>query len=92
MIKRLDKVKRGEPFTIRVDDDVIIAYEGETLATALLASGKEIIRRTLKDKSPRSYYCGMGICNECLVTLENGNRVRACQTFAAPSLKVKTHE
>jgi len=92
MVRRLEKVKREEPFVIQVDNDFIIAYEGETLATVLLAAGKKIIRRTLKNKSPRSYYCGMGICNECLVILENGTRVRACQTFALPFMKIRTRE
>ena len=53
------------------------------------AAGKKTMRRTLKYQKPRSYYCGMGICNECLVTLEDGTRVRSCQTFASPSMKIK---
>ena len=90
MVRRLNNIERKKAFTIQVDDEFIIAFPGETLATALLAAGKKIMRRTLKDKKARSYYCGMGICNECLVKLEDGTRIRACQTLAYPSMKIRT--
>lgn len=92
MVKRLKYIRRGTPFTIQVDDEFLTAYQGETLATVLLSAGKKTMRRTLKNKKPRSYYCGMGICNECLVKLEDGTRVRACQTLAEPSMKIRTEE
>ncbi len=92
MMKRIKKIDRGKPFSIQVDDKFIIAYMGETLATVLLSSDIKVMRRTLKNKSPRGYYCGMGICNECLVKLEDGTRVRACQTLATPSTIIKTED
>lgn len=92
MWKRLEKVKRSAPFTIQVDGEPVTAYQGETLATVLLAAGKEIMRKTFKSQSPRSYYCGMGICNDCLVELEDGTKVRACQTLADLSMKIKTYK
>lgn len=92
MVKRLKNVERGAPFTIQVDNESITAYRGETLATVLLAVGKKTMRITIKNNRPRSYYCGMGICNECLVKLEDGARVRACQTLANPSMKIETSE
>ena len=90
MVKRLNKVEREAPFTIHVDDELVTAYQGETLATVLLAAGKKAMGRTHKHQKPRSYYCGMGICNECLVTLGDGTKVRACQTFTDPSMRIKT--
>lgn len=90
MLKRLKNIERGKPFTIQVDDTLQTAYKGETVATILLLAGKKTMRRTLKNKAPRGYYCGMGICNECLVKLEDGTRVRACQTLAEPMMKIKT--
>ncbi len=32
------------------------------------------------DGSPRGFFCGMGICGECTVTLPDSSRVRACMT------------
>ena len=92
MWKRLEEVKRGAPFTIQVDGEPVTAYQGETLATVILVAGKEMMRKTLKYQSPRSYYCGMGICNDCLVELEDGTKVRACQTLADPCIKIKKYK
>jgi len=90
MVRRLKKVQRGVPLLIQVDADFVQAYSGETLATVILTAGKKVMSRSSRTKSPRSYYCGMGICNECLITLEDGSKVRACQTLAVPSMKIKT--
>jgi ferredoxin len=90
MVKRLQNVSKKSPFVVKVDDDFVQAFPGETLATVILASGKKVMRLSDKRHRPRSYYCGMGLCNECLVILEDGSRVRACQTPAVPSMKIKT--
>jgi sarcosine oxidase subunit alpha len=90
MVKRLKKVERGAPFTLEVDADSVQAFPGETLATVMLAAGKLVISRSSKTNSPRGLYCGMGVCNECLVTLEDGSRVRACQTLAVSAMRIKT--
>lgn len=90
MVRRLKKVQRGVPFVIQVDSELVQAFRGETLATVILAAGKKMMSRSSRTKNPRSYYCGIGICNECLIILEDGSKVRACQTLAVPSMKIKT--
>jgi len=57
-------VKRGLPFEIEVDGEKILAYEGETVAGALIASGKRVFRKTEKRKVLRGMYCGIGQCQE----------------------------
>jgi sarcosine oxidase subunit alpha len=88
MFKRLENIERGTSFEIQVDGESIAAFQGETLASVLLAAGKLAMRKTLKSQSPRGYYCGMGICNECLIELEDGTKIRACQTLAEPGMKI----
>ena len=64
--RRIQKgVVRGKRFEIEVDGEKIPAYEGETIAAALLAAGKRLSRFTRKRKQARGIYCGMGICFEC---------------------------
>jgi hypothetical protein len=75
---RLDSVERGHPVTISVDGENIQPYEGESLAAALLALGRRVIRHTRPDGQPRGLFCGMGVCYECLVTVAGRERVRAC--------------
>jgi sarcosine oxidase subunit alpha len=75
----------------------VMAYEGESLATALIASGTLIMSldRSGRLKSP---YCNMGICFDCLVTVEEAasagsatvRRVRACLAEVRSGLLVTT--
>jgi predicted molibdopterin-dependent oxidoreductase YjgC len=90
MFKRLAEIERDAPFTIQVDGEVVTVYRGETLATVLLALGKIAMGKTFQKRALRGYFCGMGICHECLVELQDGTKVRACQTLAEPWMKIKT--
>lgn len=66
--------------TIRFDGDPIEASEEQTVAAALFAAGRRRLRTTLHDAAPRGYFCGMGVCNDCLVTVDGQANVRACMT------------
>lgn len=80
--------ERGAPMTILVDGVPIPARAGETIATAILASGREALRWTRKARRPRALYCGIGICFDCLVEVEGSGTVRACQTYVTPGLRI----
>jgi sarcosine oxidase subunit alpha len=56
------------------------AYDGESIAAALLAHGVRTLRYSPKNGEPRGLYCGIGHCYECIVHLENSGDVRACIT------------
>ena len=87
--RRIDGiVKRGEAFQITVDGKPVSAYPGETIATVLLAAGELVIRRTVKQDKPRSVFCGIGICFDCLVTVNSVPNQRACVTLAQPGCVV----
>ena len=77
-------VARGQPFSISVDGQAASAYPGETLATVLIAAGYRRFRRTLLSSAPRGPYCGMGVCFDCLLTVNGRPNVRACLTLAQP--------
>ena len=86
----LPEVQRGKPVKISVDGNLIEAYEGETIATALLSVGIRTFRLTSKHKEPRSLFCGMGVCFECLVTVDGVHAIRACVTPVAEGMQVET--
>lgn len=83
-------IERGRQFEIEVDGEPVMAYEGETIATALLAAGKQILRWTHKREEPRGIFCGMGICFDCVMTVDGVPNVRTCITPAQPGMKVVT--
>lgn len=80
--------ERGSEFQMTVDGETLPAYAGETIATVLLASGDIAIRHTLKQNKPRSVFCGIGICFDCLVTVDGVPNLRACMIPARPGCEV----
>ena len=88
-LRILKDFRRGQPVRIEVDGEPVQAFEGETVATALLASGRRIFRHT-PGGSPRGLYCGMGICFDCVVEVDGESSVRSCITLVRPGMKVRT--
>jgi D-hydroxyproline dehydrogenase subunit gamma len=87
-------VARPQPVTINVNGRDVSAYEGESLATALIAA--DILMMSLDapraDRNRmRTPYCNMGVCFDCLVDVEDGGgqtRVRACLTPVRAGLRI----
>jgi predicted molibdopterin-dependent oxidoreductase YjgC len=82
----------GQAVTLTVDGESVQAYEGETVAGALLADGRRTLRRTRKTGEPRGLFCGMGVCFDCLVTVDGRADVRACITPVAEGMVVETRQ
>lgn len=80
---------RGASFTIAVDGRATTAFEGETILTVLLAAGYRALRRR-PDGSPAGAYCGMGVCFDCVVSVDGVPNVRGCTTPATPGCRVET--
>lgn len=81
-------IERGEPVTIEVDGQPLEARAGETIATAMLANGRRILRRTRIRGKPRGLFCAMGICFDCIVTVDGQSGVRACLERVRPGMRV----
>jgi D-hydroxyproline dehydrogenase subunit gamma len=63
---------------LTIDGTPVEAREGDTVAAALLAAGVESCRTTPVSGARRAPYCMMGVCFDCLVTIDGiGNR-QAC--------------
>ncbi len=84
------RVERGRSLDMVVDGRSVVAYEGESIAAALFAAGVRITRWTARTCSPRGYFCGMGVCQDCLVTVDGSPNVRACMTTVREGLRVET--
>ena len=64
---RMPGSERGRSVCFEIDGQTVTAYVGETVATALNASGRLALRRSARRDAPRGVFCNMGICYECLV-------------------------
>jgi hypothetical protein len=56
----------------------IEAEPGQSIGAALLAAGHRSWRTTRIGGAPRGLFCGIGICFDCLVTVNGRPNVRAC--------------
>jgi predicted molibdopterin-dependent oxidoreductase YjgC len=86
----LPLAQRGERITVQVDGRPVAAYAGETVAALLLAEGIRTFRHTAKSDEPRSLFCGIGICYDCLVNIDGVPNIRACVTALAPGMLILT--
>ena len=54
------------------------AYAGDTIGSALFASGRRVFSRSFKYHRPRGLYCCSGGCPNCMLTVDGTPNVRAC--------------
>jgi D-hydroxyproline dehydrogenase subunit gamma len=88
MFKRLPDPSRRE-VSITVDGRPIVAREGDTVAGALLGSGTVACRTTPVSGAPRAPYCMMGVCFDCLVTVDGTANVQGCMTRVREGMRVQ---
>ncbi len=88
---RIDRtVDRGTPIDTIVDGQRVPAFVGETVAAALLAAGRRELRRTSRQSAPRGVYCGIGVCFDCVMTVDGRPNVRTCQTEVQLGMHVES--
>lgn len=90
MARRLTNIQRGKPFNIEVDGRSVLAHEGETVATVLLAADVRTFAHHAEPHAPSRLFCGMGTCQQCLVTIDDLPNCQACRVLAQPGMKVMT--
>jgi len=79
-----------ERYGLVVDGCRVAAVPGDTVATALLLAGMKPFRRTIKSAAPRSPYCGMGVCFDCLVTIDGIANRQACMEPVRDGMRIGT--
>jgi D-hydroxyproline dehydrogenase subunit alpha len=78
-MSEVDTAREPKTVTITIDGVEVRALEGETVAAALARAGITAFRETRTGAS-RGIYCGMGVCQDCLVTVDGVPNLRACMT------------
>ena len=71
----------GKPLTGRA---------GVPIAAALLDNGISVFRHTHKTGSPRSLFCGIGQCSDCVVVVNGQPNVRSCVTPLEEGMAIET--
>lgn len=86
----LPAVQRGKTIEVIVDGRKVQAFEGELVSTVLQAEGILVYGRKHNTGRPSGVYCGMGVCYECLVTVNGVANTRACQTYVEDRMTIET--
>ena len=93
MFKRLDEAQRqtqGAPVRVTVNGAELQCRQGDSVAAALFAGGVSACRDTAVNEVPRGPYCMMGVCFECLVTIDGVGNRQGCLVPLAEGMRVET--
>jgi len=86
----LGPLKGKATIQIEVDGKRIQAIPGEMISSALVAAGIKVFQRTHKKNETRWYFCGIGLCTDCMMTVDNVPGVRTCITPVREGMRIKT--
>jgi predicted molibdopterin-dependent oxidoreductase YjgC len=92
MFKRLDEAAaqaKRAPVRITIDGAEVRCRAGDSVAAALYASGRADCRDTVVHGVPRGPYCMMGICYDCLVTIDGAANRQACMTQVREGMHIE---
>jgi sarcosine oxidase subunit alpha len=88
MFKRL--AETGPSVALTIDGKAVRTASGDTVAAALLAAGIGHCRTTPVTGAPRAPYCLMGVCFDCLVTIDGVGSRQACLVPVREGMEVET--
>ncbi|MHA7777948.1 (2Fe-2S)-binding protein [Roseibium sp. M-1] len=88
MFKRLHEPESAVSLT--VDGAPVMASLGDSVATVLLTRETPVLRISPETGTSRGIYCGMGVCFDCLVTIDGVGSRQACLTRVAEGMVVTT--
>lgn len=76
----------------RFDDLDVPFRPGQSLGAALVAHGIVSWRTTRLEGRPRGLFCGIGVCFDCLITVDGRPNQRACLVVAGDGMGVRTQD
>ncbi|MGZ8231117.1 MAG: (2Fe-2S)-binding protein [Burkholderiales bacterium] len=90
MFRRVLPDSEGTRVAIVVDGKPVEARDGDTVAAALLGAGWPHCRTTATSGTPRAPYCMMGVCFDCLVTIDGVGNRQGCLVRVREGMRVET--
>lgn len=79
----------GTTVTLHIDAREVSVETGITVAAAIALAGGGVTRRSVGGAA-RAPLCGMGVCQECRVTIDGRMHQLSCQTLCADGMQVVT--
>jgi predicted molibdopterin-dependent oxidoreductase YjgC len=91
MFKQLPN-KDIENLEFFLNDQKVFAPQGTTVAAMVLAQGLRVTRTTAVSGSPRTPFCMMGVCYDCVMIIDGKANQRACVTYVKQGMRVATQQ
>jgi sarcosine oxidase subunit alpha len=86
-----ERIDRDRKIAFTFDGGDVSAFAGDTIVSALYASGRRVFSRSFKYHRPRGELCGCGQCANSLFQIEGAPGIRGCSEPARDGLRV-THQ
>lgn len=87
MFQRLSEPS-ADAVRILVEGKPVTARRGDTVSAALLASGLDFARETVVSGAKRTPFCMMGVCFDCLVTIDGVGNRQGCLVPVAEGMQI----
>ena len=85
-------IDRSAPLSFTWRGVTVEGYQGDTIASALHASGVRVLSRSFKYHRPRGLLCCAGQCPNCIVSADGDPTARACMTPVREGMAVEAGE
>ena len=89
MLARVDD-RHQRTVPISIDGRAVAARVGDTVAAALLAADVAACRVSAVSETPPGPYCLMGVCFECLVTINGVGNRQGCLIEVREGMTIET--
>ena len=80
----------GDTVPVTIDGTAFAARAGDTVAAALLIASRTACRLTGVSGMARGPYCMMGVCFDCLVTIDGVENRQGCLVAVRPGMRIET--
>lgn len=89
MFRRLPETEARPDVAFTYEGESVLAKAGDSVACALLAVGILVCRTTTVSGAPRAPYCLMGVCYECLVTIDGRGNQQGCMVEIRAGMRIE---
>lgn len=89
MFRRISDIAAA-PIRFTFDGLPLHGRQGDSVATALLGEGVSTCRTTTVSATARGPYCLMGVCFDCLVTIDGSSNRQSCLVKLVEGMRVQT--
>ncbi len=79
----------ADAITLEVNGRSLRVAAGTSVAAAVFVAGEWAFRTSVTGE-PRAPLCGMGICYECRVSIDDEPHCRSCQILVRPGMRIQT--